>query len=61
MLKEDENKVRKFFDSQNPQFLEDCKLVELVNPAIVLKPSKRQASKWLRQKGLAWKTRKGLI
>lgn len=40
-------KVAKFFNAKDEKFLKACESVNL-------KPTKRQASKWLNRKGLAW-------
>jgi ribosomal protein L32E len=42
--------TNELFASSNPEFLEACKKADL-------KPTARQASKWRRQMGLAYKTR----
>jgi hypothetical protein len=41
-------KVKKFFESDNQHFIAACE-------AVKLPPTKRQASKWLNKKGLAYK------
>ena len=48
MRPEDEGKINKFFAQNEPVFCAACAKVEL-------KPTKRQASKWLRGKGKAFK------
>lgn len=48
MKKEDEGKVVKFLKEQQPSFITTCEKVGLT-------PTRRQASKWLMQKGKAFK------
>lgn len=43
--------VKKFFESNNPEFMEACSRAEI-------EQTRRQASKWLLKKGKAWKNRK---
>jgi hypothetical protein len=44
----DESKVKKFFESGNTKFIQACGAVKLT-------PTRRQASKWLNKKGIAYK------
>jgi hypothetical protein len=48
MKAEKEFAIRKFLKSEDPKFLKACEIVKI-------QPTKRQASKWLSHKGLAWK------
>ncbi len=50
MLAINENKVVNFLESNDPKFIEACFTA-------AVKPTKRQASKWLMKKGIAYKTR----
>lgn len=63
MKMEQEGIVTKFFTSQDVKFLQACANVPppygKKNEGI--KPTHRQASKWLRGKGIAYKTMKGEI
>ena len=43
------------FVETNVEFLEACKQTITTNEHKDLKPSRRQASKWRRRKGIAWK------
>lgn len=56
---QDEGKVLTFFNSQDKQFLSACEKVGLIirdKNGLITKPAtKRQASKWLRHTGLAYK------
>jgi hypothetical protein len=49
MRPESENLVRKFFESNDPSFIAACETVKI-------KATRRQTSKWLRGKGLAYKS-----
>jgi len=63
MKPEQEGIVTKFFQSNDNKFIESCKFVPppygKKNEGIL--PTHRQASKWLRGKGIAYKTMKGEI
>ena len=48
MEKKDENKVRDFMKTNDPRFLNACTKVGIP-------PTRRQASKWLSKRGLAYK------
>ena len=48
MRPDDEEKINKFFKTEDPKFISACKEVKLT-------PTKRQASKWLMKKGKAFK------
>jgi hypothetical protein len=52
MRVENESKVVNFLKSSDPKFLEACS-------AAKVESSKRQASKWLMKKGIAYKTKFG--
>lgn len=45
--------VVKFFKSEDVKFLKACEVANI-------KPTRRQAAKWLKKKGLAYKTMKGV-
>ena len=51
--KEGYGKVVRFLESKNVQFLAACETAGVP-------PTRRQASKWLSHKGLAYKTYKGI-
>ena len=48
MKASDNNKVRDFLKSEDPKFLVACKKAKI-------EPTRRQASKWLSNRGLAYK------
>ena len=48
MKTEEENKVTKFMQAPSQAFIDACDKAKI-------KPTKRQASKWLMKKGAAWK------
>ena len=52
MRQENENKVVDFLKSKNAEFELSCLVAGI-------KPSRRQASKWLNKKGIAYKKRFG--
>ncbi len=47
MRKDLEDRVVNFLKSQNKEFINACTVLSI-------NPSRRQASKWINQKGIAW-------
>jgi hypothetical protein len=52
MRSENEGVVRKFLKAEDPRFVKACEEAKL-------KVTRRQAAKWLKQKGKAFKTMRG--
>ena len=56
-----ENKVKKFLKDGNAIFLKACADVPKPYGKPGIPATKRQASRWLMKKGIAYKTLKGII
>lgn len=58
MRASNENKVQTFLKSKDPRFLNACRAVDRPygKPGEGIPPTRRQASKWLMRKGIAYRT-----
>jgi len=65
MRTENENKAANFLKSKNEYFINACSNAEFFGKSGKkekgIPETKRQASKWLMGKGIAYKTHKGLV
>jgi hypothetical protein len=65
MRTENENKIVNFLKSKNEHFIKACSDAEFFGKSGKkekgIPETKRQASRWLRGRGIAYKTHKGLI